>query len=70
MTSERTMTVGEAARALGLSRPAYYAAAKRGEVPAVRVGRRVLVPRVQFDRFAAGEPWRVQRPEGREPCAA
>jgi excisionase family DNA binding protein len=55
----RTLTVDEAARAAGLSRVGYYAAARRGDVPALRVGRRILVPRAQFERFVSGDPnWR------------
>jgi excisionase family DNA binding protein len=37
-------TIPEAARLLGLSRNGVYAAAKRGDIPTIRVGRRLLVP--------------------------
>ncbi len=40
-----TMTVAEAAALLGLSVSATYEAAARGDIPVVRVGRRVLVKR-------------------------
>ncbi len=40
-----TMTVREAAALLGLSVSATYEAAARGDIPVVRVGRRVLVKR-------------------------
>lgn len=33
-----------AARALGISRYAAYEAAKRGDIPTIRIGRRVMVP--------------------------
>jgi excisionase family DNA binding protein len=40
-----TMTVPEAAQLLGLSESATYEAVSRGEIPAVKIGRRVLVKR-------------------------
>ena len=40
-----TMTIPEAADLLGLSESATYEAAARGEIPAVKIGRRVLVIR-------------------------
>ena len=42
--SKATATIGETATILGLSRNATYAAAKRGEIPTVRFGGRILVP--------------------------
>lgn len=39
-----TVTVPEAGRMLGLGRDAAYAAAERGEIPAITVGRRKVVP--------------------------
>jgi excisionase family DNA binding protein len=43
--SRVTMTVPEAAQLLGLSESATYEAVSRGEIPAVKIGRRVLVKR-------------------------
>lgn len=43
-----TMTVPEAAELLGLSESATYEAAARGQIPAVKIGRRVLVIRDQL----------------------
>ena len=48
-------TVEEAGVLLGLSRWAAYAAAKRGDIPTIRIGRRLIVPRVQLERMLAGE---------------
>lgn len=48
MRGRLTMTVPEAAELLGLSESAAYDAVKRGEIPAVRIGRRVLVKRDEF----------------------
>ena len=45
-----TITVPEAATMLGLSESATYEAVTRGEIPAVRIGRRVLIVR---DRLIA-----------------
>ncbi len=39
-----TMTVEEAGELLGLSRSSAYRGAARGEIPTIRVGRRLLVP--------------------------
>lgn len=39
-----TVTVPEAARLLGISRGAAYEAAHRGELPVIRIGRRMVVP--------------------------
>lgn len=38
------VSVPEAALLIGLSRSTTYAAVKRGEIPSVRVGGRVLIP--------------------------
>jgi excisionase family DNA binding protein len=46
-----TMTVTEAAERLGVSRNHAYEAAKRGEIPIVKIGRRMLVPTVALDRL-------------------
>jgi excisionase family DNA binding protein len=44
--SERlTLTVEETARLLGISRGAAYEAVRRGELPSLRIGRRILIPR-------------------------
>ena len=48
-------TVPEAARLMRVSPRTYYQAAARGEVPAIRVGRRLLVPEAALSRFLEGE---------------
>lgn len=50
----RTLTVEEAARVLGLGRSAAYSAAQRGDLPVLRIGRRLLVPTAALDRMLAG----------------
>ncbi len=46
-----TLTVEEAAASLGISRAGAYEAVRRGEIPAIRIGRRILVPRAALERF-------------------
>jgi excisionase family DNA binding protein len=43
-----TLKVEEAARLLGIGRGSAYEAARRGEIPTIRLGRRVLVPRAKL----------------------
>ncbi len=50
-TERRTISVEDAAKQLGLSRNAGYEAAKRGEIPTIRIGRRLLVPSAAFERL-------------------
>ena len=58
------LTVTEAARLLRLSRNGTYAAIQRGELPAVRVGRRLLVPREALERFLSGAKTCTENPDG------
>ncbi len=46
--AEPTITVKRAARVLGISDRHAYAAAERGEIPSIRVGRKVVVPTAKF----------------------
>lgn len=48
MTEPLTISVGDAAKLLGVSRGLAYEAARRGELPTVRLGRRLLVPRARL----------------------
>ncbi len=47
----QTYTVPEAAKILGIGRTAAYQAVKTGEIPAVRIGRRLLVPVMALERL-------------------
>lgn len=49
-----TYTVEEAAVVLGIGRSAAYLAAQSGELPTVRIGRRVLVPKPALDQMLNG----------------
>ena len=46
----------EVGQMLGLTRNAPYAAAKRGEIPVIRIGKLIKVPKAAFERMleAAG----------------
>ena len=46
-----TLTVSETAALLGISRAHAYELVARGELPAIRLGRRVLVPRQSLDKL-------------------
>lgn len=46
-----TYTVPEAGRLLGISRGTAYAAAADKTLPTIRIGRRLLVPRVALERL-------------------
>ena len=47
----KTYSVDQAARLLGIGRSAAYEAVTRGQLPSVRIGRRVLIPRAALDRL-------------------
>src|SRR6266545_1818714 len=49
------LSVQEAAGLLGIGRDSAYALIREGRLPAVRIGRRILVPR------AALEPWVLEQ---------
>ena len=58
-TSERlTLSVEQAAAALGISRASAYEAVHRGEIPHIKIGKRMLIPRASLDRMlsAADQP--------------
>lgn len=49
------ITVEEAAALARVSRQSAYEAVRRGEIPTVRLGRRILVPREKFLRMLSGD---------------
>ncbi|MGH3056605.1 MAG: helix-turn-helix domain-containing protein [Gaiellaceae bacterium] len=51
-----TLSVEEAGQVLGISRSSAYSAARTGDIPALRVGARLLVPREKLRRMLVGEP--------------
>ena len=46
----KTLSVPEAGRWLGIGRNASYEAARRGEIPTIRIGRLLRVPVVALER--------------------
>jgi excisionase family DNA binding protein len=50
----RTLTITEASEALGVSRNKAYEAAKRGEIPTIKIGKRILVPAAALERMLQG----------------
>ena len=54
-TERKTYKVEEAGKLLGIGRNQAYDAAKRGDFPTIRIGKRLLVPKAALDRMLAGE---------------
>ncbi len=48
-----TYSVPDAGSRLGLGRNASYDAARRGQLPVLRFGRKLVVPRIAFERMLA-----------------
>ena len=46
-----TMTVPECAQLLGVGRNNCYERAKAGEIPSIRVGKRLLIPRAALQKW-------------------
>lgn len=47
----KTISVEDAGKQLGISRNAAYDAARRGDIPTIKIGRRLLVPQAVFERM-------------------
>ena len=52
----RVRTLSEVAALLRISRGSAYEAAKRKEIPTIRIGRRLLVPSDALERLLSGNP--------------
>ena len=46
-----TLDVPEAGRLIGLSRTSAFEAARRGDLPTIRIGRRLLVPKRALEKL-------------------
>jgi excisionase family DNA binding protein len=69
--SRRTLNVPEAAKMLGIGRSAAYAAAASGELPTIRIGKRILVPLAAIDSLLGHGENRETDPQGvRNPVAS
>lgn len=53
MEERLTLTVDEVAQVLGISRALAYELIARGEIPSLRLGRRVVVPRHSLELLLA-----------------
>ena len=54
MNSEKlTLTVSETAQMLGLSRNSTYQGVLTGEIPHLKVGKRILIPRAALEKLLA-----------------
>ena len=52
MKEERlTLTIEETAKLLGIGRQLAYERAKTGEIPVIKIGRRLVVPRRALERL-------------------
>ncbi|TMJ62921.1 MAG: helix-turn-helix domain-containing protein [Alphaproteobacteria bacterium] len=54
-TERLTYNIEDAGRLLGIGRNQAYDAAKRGDIPTIKIGKRLLVPKAALDRLLAGE---------------
>ena len=45
------LTIEEGRKALGIGRNSMYEAVRRGEIPALRIGRRLVIPKAALDRI-------------------
>ncbi|MEP7740402.1 helix-turn-helix domain-containing protein [Nocardioides sp. 31GB23] len=52
--ARETMSVPEAGAVLGIGRAAAYRAAQQGELPTIRIGRRLLVPHSALRQLLGG----------------
>ena len=46
-----TLSIVEAAKILGIGRNSAYEAARRGQIPTLTIGRRLLVPKWALERY-------------------
>jgi len=53
-SDQMVYTVDEARRKLRLSRGLMYEAIHAGQIPSIRIGRRILVPRAALERLLEG----------------
>jgi excisionase family DNA binding protein len=58
-----TMRVEDVAKTLGVSRNAAYVAVRNGEIPSIRIGRRLVVPKAAVERMLEGAGQEPRKPE-------
>ena len=52
--ARKTLTVEEAAKWLGLGRTSAFEAVHRGDIPHIRIGKRILIPVAALERMMEG----------------
>jgi excisionase family DNA binding protein len=60
MEEKVVLTVDECAEYLGISRPQAYLGVHRGDIPHIRVGKRILVPRAALEKLLANAGEKVE----------
>lgn len=50
-TERLVLTVEEAGKLLGVSKPHAYKLVREGQIPVIRLGRRVVVPKLALQKF-------------------
>ena len=55
VTGRQTITVIEAAEILGIGRSSAFEAVRRGELPHVRIGKRIVIPVVALEKMLSGD---------------
>ncbi len=63
LLSKTTLTIEEMSLTLGIGRNSAYEAVKRGDIPSIRIGRRILVPTKALDNLLASN---AGKPQGSE----
>jgi excisionase family DNA binding protein len=54
MTDRLTLSIEDAAEALGIGRGLAYEMARTGKLPVLKLGRRLVVPRAQLEAMVQG----------------
>ena len=53
---QQTYSVDEVAALLGIGRNGAYEGVRSGQIPAIRIGKRILIPKAALDRMLARDP--------------
>jgi excisionase family DNA binding protein len=54
-TDKLVISIEQAGKILGLSRPTAYKLAKSGSIPTLSLGRKIVVSKIQLEKLLAGE---------------
>jgi len=63
MDQRAVFSVNEVAKILGLSRNSAYEGVRRGEIPCIRVGKRLLIPRHAIEVMLSQYSDKASKPE-------